>query len=572
MIFDTINLCDLYLNTAQIGTDYIQGSSSPAIPIILDTATVFGPDHYYYACEGNCGYDACNFEFTINYAIIQDVSADLFINPLGNDDNSGLSSDDPLRTLSFALLKVKSDSLKINTIHLAYGVYSVSNGNKFPIGLKNHVPFIGESAENTIIDLDSLLPFSTLNSWQDKIILKNFTIKNGKDSLYSAPFILSTRNCNHVLLQNLSFVNCSLKNLAYVFNAVGCDSLFIQNSTFIENHVSNCLEIAGSDFDEPCYSELVSCKIKNNYPGPFQTYDDYGMGLSILNGMGNESHMTAKIINCQITENSDGTTDPGYPATSGVAFAYNTIAYIINSTIGNNNSTNPVSGAVGKAQHSTVSFYNSIISGNNVHQILLYNTEPDMGCEVHLYNSLVENGENGIYNISPYSTVYYDTTNLDEDPDWMGSGEFPYALLNDSPCINTGTQNLPEGIVLPDTDLIGGPRISGGEIDMGAYEFLFVGLNENALPAIKEYLKVSPNPFKDNLTIYFETSLYGKNVELVLYDPKGNLIVSVFHGRVEDNILIFSTSNGDSKIKPGLYFLKFTIESSITDIIKVVKI
>ena len=296
------------------------------------------------------------------------------------------------------------------------------------------------------------------------------------------------------------------------------------------------------------------------------------MGLHILKGMGDTCFMTTKIINCQITDNFDGTSDPYYPATSGVGFSYNTIATVINSTIGNNFSTNPRSGAVGIAQHSDVSFYNSVIYGNNVNQIIMYITEPDMGCNLQLYHSVIENGENGIYNLSPYSTYYYDSTNMEEDPRWIGSGEFTYALLNDSPCINSGTQDLPEGIILPDTDLMGGPRISGGEIDWGAYEYLFVGTDENLYPETGDYFQIYPNPFTDKLMISFNSSLYGKNVNLKLYDINGIFIRSIFDGAVDASPIILMPGNNDAQIKPGVYYLRLTTEAVVIDTVKVIKI
>ena len=572
LIFDTINLCDIYLNTSKSGSDYFQYSSTPVHPIVVDTATVLEPDHYYFECSSNNGPKSCTLEYEINHAKIQDVDGDIYVSPNGNDENSGLSIDEALKTISFALLKIKSNSLQSNTIHLTNGIYSFLDGNKFPIGLKDHVPIIGESEENTIINLDSLISFGFGDTGTEEITLKNLTIKNGKDSLYATPFILYIRNSNNVFLDKISLINCSAKDNSYVLKVDGCDTLIIHNSTFKENHMATCIRITGGSDDLPRYSELISCKIQNNYPGPLQTYDDYGMGLSIINGMGSSNYMTARLINCQITDNFDGTTDPAFPATSGVAFSYHTIANVLNSTIGNNTSSNPISGAVGVANHSTVNFYNSIISGNNVNQIVMYTTYQDMDCLVSIYNTLVEDGEMGILNLSPFSTYYIDSTCISEDPFWAGAGEFPYALSNNSPCINSGTILLPEDIILPDTDLMGSPRISGGAVDMGAYEFLFVGMNENHAPINNIPVKVFPNPFRDELSISFDKAVFGKRVEINLYDLQGNPVESIFNGKIKNETLICVPRGKDNVISQGVYLLHLKIDSYDTDTIKLIKI
>lgn len=59
--------------------------------------------------------------------------------------------------------------------------------------------------------------------------------------------------------------------------------------------------------------------------------------------------------------------------------------------------------------------------------------------------------------------------NIDTDPCFVNPGNNDFHLLPDSPCIDAGDQNY---VVGPnETDLDGNPRVIGGRIDMGAYEF-----------------------------------------------------------------------------------------------------
>ncbi len=67
---------------------------------------------------------------------------------------------------------------------------------------------------------------------------------------------------------------------------------------------------------------------------------------------------------------------------------------------------------------------------------------------------------------------YWDSNGTPSDSNddfWV---ESVYHLLEDSPCINTGDPNY---VGVPgETDLDGNPRITGKQIDMGAYEFIYI--------------------------------------------------------------------------------------------------
>jgi hypothetical protein len=58
--------------------------------------------------------------------------------------------------------------------------------------------------------------------------------------------------------------------------------------------------------------------------------------------------------------------------------------------------------------------------------------------------------------------------NISGNPEFVGLGKIPYELQPTSPAINAGTNSAPD---LPKKDLAGHPRIVGGTIDIGAYEY-----------------------------------------------------------------------------------------------------
>ena len=58
--------------------------------------------------------------------------------------------------------------------------------------------------------------------------------------------------------------------------------------------------------------------------------------------------------------------------------------------------------------------------------------------------------------------------NLDVDPQFVDPANGNYHLQGGSPCVSVGATNAPS---LPSTDLDGKPRVVGGMVDLGCYEF-----------------------------------------------------------------------------------------------------
>jgi len=157
-------------------------------------------------------------------------------------------------------------------------------------------------------------------------------------------------------------------------------------------------------------------------------------------------------------------------------------------------------------------------------------------------------GLNGIFFTGTYSN------NINSDPFFVlpsgGSGvgfngvTADWSLQIGSLCINAGN---PSG-TYPSTDIVGNPRVIGGAIDIGAYEFQ----GGSSIEAISQDLfSVFPNPVYDNIEII---GLENGKIEII--NAHGQIITTI-------NDLNKKTIVDLSKCATGLYLIKATFDNRI---------
>jgi hypothetical protein len=205
-------------------------------------------------------------------------------------------------------------------------------------------------------------------------------------------------------------------------------------------------------------------------------------------------------------------------------------------------------------------FTNCIFWGNTADigasQISIF--DPDISY-LNIYYSNVEEGLNGI---QPGFQGEY-LFNLEVDPEFMGTGEYPYALdLVSSPCIDEGTIDplyLPSGWICPAFCLCGNPRVSGPGIDMGCYEALQTGTGEIGSDNVYPF-NVYPNPINDltTLEIYLEKK---GSVHVSLLDIHGKVVYDMETGELNagKNQLTFSSE----KFAAGVYFCRLQLGNKL---------
>ncbi len=145
-VFNNIHKCDIYLNTACEGNDLY---SDLSFQVIADTFSVRIPSSFHT-------YPLSNFSFDIQHGYTEQVNADLYVSPEGNNTNSGLSANEALRSIHSALSRILPDSLNQHTIHLAEGIYSPSSNKEFfPVMIPDYVNMEGVADTLVILDADS---------------------------------------------------------------------------------------------------------------------------------------------------------------------------------------------------------------------------------------------------------------------------------------------------------------------------------------------------------------------------------------------------------------------------------
>ncbi len=555
IIFDNINLNSIFFNYAGYANDIYTSYLSGIQDVIVDTFTVFEPDMYWALSKDNGGFpieDA--FNFSIQNAKIELIETDLFITPTGDDSNSGLSQDEPLQTLCYALNKIKSDSLISHTIHISNGIYSPSLNNQFfPVHLKENIKIIGESKAGVILDAENLSGHFRGHDYSRDIVIENCTLKNAED-YYCMEFVFN----KNVFLNNIDIIECYNQE-SILLRSRRC-TLYLKDVTIKESsyRFGISLNMEGNTLIE-------NCRLYNN--------EQTGSALNFINLVVNGNSTTndrLDIINTEIVNNIEHNNEwngsgvalnmDGNSNLSPISLTCN----LINSTFGNNEAEAFWGSAINIKRSLNLNIYNSIIYGNIPIQIVFDQTP--FPCSLYVTNSLIEGGEEGVGHLEDY-ILEWDESNIDVDPDWSITDDLEYLLSENSSCIDYGTLDLPEGIELPEFDLMGNPRIFGDNIDLGAYEWNpNISISDEIIENINKYqLANYPNPFDPTTTISFILPNTNK-VELSIYNIKGQKIKTIINRELNKGMKSINwdgINNLGKLVSSGTYFYLLKIEDRL---------
>ena len=512
VIFSSENRCNIYLNNENnrgIGNDIF---SEVTINVIVDTFTVLTPTDFYSSPLENFTFDILN--------CIQEnqINSDLYVSPEGDNSNSGLTIDDPLKTIYYACSIILADSLNPHTIFLSEGVYSPStNGDFFPINLLNYVSLIGENEENVILDAEEYASVINL-TYVNNITISDMTIMNGLADEGGGIFCYES-NPN---IANVTITN----NTAGGGGGIYCDF----NSS----------------------PNLTNVTIVNNTAGQ-------AGGL----WFGTFSNSSSILVNVLIANNTA-------TGLSGGIFCDGASPILANVTIVNN--TAFVGGAIICYRNSNPSLINCILWDNEPQEI--YFSESGQSNSISISYSDIEGGSQAIVH-NNNGSIYWSYGNLNEDPLWQNGGYFPYSLQEDSPCIDAGYPGQsyydPEDPSNPGYALY--PAMGTIINDMGAYG----GPNAIGWPAVEldddilihtpeVFLQQNyPNPFNPETTIKFtteNTSLRNASArqveytEIIIFNIKGQKVKQFSDIRGQTSVVWDGTDNNNKPVTSGIYFYK----------------
>ena len=151
------------------------------------------------------------------------------------------------------------------------------------------------------------------------------------------------------------------------------------------------------------------------------------------------------------------------------------------------------------------------------------------------------------------------THDIDQDPEFLATGDYPFSLSMISPCIDAGIPDT-TGLNLPGYDLAGNPRIFGNTIDMGAYEWQGTGIS-NEVEVIITKLSNFPNPFNPSTTIKFSIQNDSK-IELSIYNIKGQRIITLINNEFatgSHSIIWNGDDESGKSVSSGIYYYKLNV-------------
>jgi len=392
--------------------------------------------------------------------------------------------------------------------------------------------FIGENTGDNI-ELRARVSYNTIennNCYSDQHRADGGGIRiEGSDGVST---ILSF---NNNLVKNNSIRGNSTRGAGLCGISAGAD---IENNVFLDNYIdTSSIQFRGAAiaFKQPYHRvNIVKNQISNNI-SPVTVQDCMG-AVSILDG-----YETPVIVELNIFTNN-------VAYYGGALFSRNTY----NISISNNLFMDNISYFGGGLRFYQPSSKEDINQQPQIVNNTFYNNYAEYGgamgfnCEINtpvlLNNILWENQSptyNDIYHIDfgtdtlfvSYCNVdeneiyglWHGNDNINEDPIFVGSGDFPFQINDYSPCIDAGNPDT-TGLNLPGIDLAGELRIINDRVDMGAYEWNpSVGTTEFDVRSLKSEVRNFPNPFSTSTTIEFELQ-QPSIVQITIYNYLGEAI------------------------------------------------
>ena len=309
----------------------------------------------------------------------------------------------------------------------------------------------------------------------------------------------------------------------------------IENNTFLDNYIDETsVQFRGAAicFKQPYHRvNIIGNQISNNI-SPISVEDCTG-AVSIMDG-----HETPVMVDKNIFTNNVAYIGGGF-------FSRRCYNLIVSNNIFSGNSAN-LGGALEPYHPSGDTLYRPLIVNNTfigntavneggairfkgelnapvILNCIFWENEAPIGKDVINVSNLDIVISFSDIDTDDISGLWTGEGNINEDPIFVGSGDFPFQINDYSPCIDAGTPDT-TGLNLSEYDLAGEVRIFNDRVDMGAYEWnTFVGVEEFGIQDFKSEIQVYPNPFATTATIEYELE-QPSTVQITIYNHLGERI------------------------------------------------
>jgi len=528
--------------------------------VYLDTVSVENPliNHIKFNGHEESTVDWLHYKRNL-------INSDIYVSPDGDNSNSGLTVDEPLKNLHLANSLINPTADNPLTIHIRSGLYSKSeNGDLFPIGLKSYLNILGEDRFTTIFDAEFLTGFIDSEGETTGSSIKNLTFTQGLVPNHSGP-VVSIGGPTDIELENLQF----LRNKGYD----GTTDLFI-GTCHAEPDDNYKVVMRDILFDGSCGTYVMQslrCHIDaeniviRNSVRNLESNPPYLFHLgSKFEGFFDDNTEVRVIFKNSLFHSNEGYASHGSTTfaqvSNGVHFS------VVNCTFADNNSF-PDGSCIGIFDEgSEFEIINCLFENNTPKNFSVLMPTNGVESSLYLTHTLFdEDGNNYIYEdvidlINYESLVYGDPLFIEDNP---------YHISENSPAVNMGTLDLPDDILMPEYDLAGNPRVIGGAIDAGCYENQTVDNDE--LGVSSEYWVSSyPNPFttdgRDGVSKISFNLPADSQVSVRVYNIRGQLVNELLNEERRAGVNEVTWNGNDkygTKTSSGIYFYRVSTSQKV---------
>jgi hypothetical protein len=425
IVFNELSLNSVYNNYSPTGCDLAYSVACLPTSVYLDKGSIDYVDKYFY-------YFPDGTPFSINEGVIEQVNHDLWVSPTGNDNNNGLSPQTPLKTIAYALAKIRPENGVSLNVNIMPGAYSWSlNQNPLSLQPKSYINIIGSYDGDVVLDAEDYGCFIIGRRAPDYLEIRNLKLINGYSRYRSLIELIDPINgyLNQLTIDNVEIADSWCMSDA--MRIVSYHDVNINRVTIRDSQLSFGLSVY-------CYETalITNCIVQRLRPTNYDYVHDYCSPFFIQKPLSASELLTSIYIsNCLVTDNIDTTVFwSGVPPGMRVQVeGGNCDVNIVNCTIANNSTQTQTGGLHFLVENCNPNVINTIVSGNEPYEVDLRAFTESSFAHATFINSLVEGGDSAINNSSGVFTYTWVEGNVFTEPYFESNGRDNYFLSSYSP-------------------------------------------------------------------------------------------------------------------------------------------